>query len=304
MTVPRLSRAGRALLKKAVQLSSAGFKQIADVSPRGVAALHVFLSSPAVRRAKSVWNAVFGAQPPRGAIARVARLVGATLPDAVGYFNYPSRKGFVAEVKRMRRWYKVGRRLTRRHRVLRGPAGTEVRGRKTVWNGKLTTHYRRLLGKVRMRGLWRWRRCALALHRAGVAVHSGTVPVERHWMQYSSYWPPEVRNITEKPFALLSDMCFLRFNWTHFNKPWVAKWTRGDSLLMQRAAETLAALRAAEMGDTVPIQAELEADYKKRASQCPPRPIRKRRRIEQQPVADATVVQTLDTSADPHAHPA
>jgi hypothetical protein len=72
-------------LKKAVQLPSAGFKQIADVSPRGVAALHVCLSSPAVRRAKSVWNAVFGAQPPRGVIARVARLVGATLPDAVGY---------------------------------------------------------------------------------------------------------------------------------------------------------------------------------------------------------------------------
>jgi hypothetical protein len=78
--------------------------------------------------------------------------------------------------------------------------------------------------------------------------------------------------------------------------------------LMQRTAETLAALRAVEMGDTVPIQAELEADYKKHASQCPPRPIRKRRRIEQQPVADATVVQTqiqtqthaqtLDTSAD------
>jgi hypothetical protein len=94
-----------------------------------------------------------------------------------------SRKGFVAEVKRMRRWYKGGRRLTRRHRVLRGPAGPEVRGRKSVWNGKLTTHYRRFLGKVRMRGLWRWRRCALALHRAGVAVSDsiGLTSTSRGW---------------------------------------------------------------------------------------------------------------------------
>jgi hypothetical protein len=283
-SLPTLGKAGRALLKKAVQVSPADFLAVWRTKPAGTRALKRFLASPAVRKAKHVWREVFQAQPPRPVLARLARLVGVTLPDTCGYYNYTGKSDFVSEVKRMQKWYHGGRRLTRRRRgLLRVLDNNQVRGRRSVWSKKLTTHYRRLVKPTRLRGLMHWRRCALALHTAGLAVHSGTIPVERHWCQYASYWPPAVKSITEPTFALLSGMCMLRYNWGHFNKPWRPKWTRGDVLLQQRAAEMIAMLHAADVGDITPIETELVNAFRSHASELP---APKRRRLRQAIVAD------------------
>ena len=136
----------------------------------------------------------------------------------------------------------------------------------------MSTHYRRLIRPVYLAGLMRWRRCALALHRAGLALHSGTIPVERQWCHYSSFWPVQTRQVTETTFELLSQLCFLRFNWCHFNKPWRPSWTHGDVLLQQRAAEMISMLRSADQGGTTPIEHELvEAYLASAAADGPPR---------------------------------
>ena len=126
-----------------------------------------------------------------------------------------------------------------------------------MWTSKVAKHYRRLLKPLYLEGLMKWRRCALGLHRAGLPVHSGTICVERQWAQNRSYWPPQTRQVTEPTFHLLSDMCFLRFQWTHYHKPSGPSWTRGDVLLQQRALEMLAMLEASRGSLVTPIEQEL-----------------------------------------------
>ncbi len=75
----------------------------------------------------------------------------------------------------------------------------------------------------------------------------------------------QVRQISEPTFKLLSGMCFLRFNWRHFNKPWHPAWTGGDVLLQQRAGEIIAMLQAAKGGAETPIELELVEAYLKPA---------------------------------------
>ena len=193
-------------------------------------------------------------------IARLARRAEATLPCSCGWWNYKDKKDFVAEIRRMRLWYREGRRLTRRRRgLLRVRAGTnlQVRGRKTIWSAKLEKHYKLLKQKLRLQGLMRWRRCALALHKAGIGVQSGTLPVERLWSHFSSFFPSQQRSITEPMFKLLSGLGYLRYNWGHYNRPAQPTWTRGDALLAQRSAEMLNMLRAASDGEVTPMEAEL-----------------------------------------------
>ena len=171
----------------------------------------------------------------------------------------------------MRRWYSTGRRLQRpRLGILRQPGKAPVVGRATLWSDKMSTHYRRLLGPIYLRGLMRWRRCALALHRAGIPVHSGTIPVERHWHKNTSFWPPQTRNVAEPTFRLLSSMCFLRFNWCHFNKPWGPTWTRGDVLLQQQSDEMIGMLEAVLEHGGTRIEQELAEAHRAAAPPMPP----------------------------------
>ena len=76
------------------------------------------LQSSAVRRHPS-WSAVFGdsdgtkCEPPRGVIARMARRLGVEPHVDAGYFNYASMSDFKEEIKRIMRWYAVGRKLAK-----------------------------------------------------------------------------------------------------------------------------------------------------------------------------------------------
>ncbi|CAK0803008.1 unnamed protein product [Prorocentrum cordatum] len=137
---PALGDAGRALLRAAVTQSAGGFAATLARDPVASVELRAFLASPGVRKAKVLWQGMFGAQPPRPVLARLARRAGAQLHPSLGWCNYRSRKAFKAEVRRMRQWYSKPRRLARRRRgILRvGPAAPEsVRGRQCAFNGKL-----------------------------------------------------------------------------------------------------------------------------------------------------------------------
>lgn len=263
----QLTSAGAALLRKGVELSVAEFQAALRADPEGSGSLRSFLASEGVRRATRVWDEAFQAQPPRPVIARLARRAGVQLHAAHAWVNYAGRRDFIMEVNRMRRWYRHGRRLTRRRRgILRTREGTspQVRGRRTVWTSRLQKHYKLLLRPLRLEGLLHWRRCALALHLAGIPVHSGTLPNERLWSQYRSFFPPGQRRIGERLFALLSDMAFLRYNWGHFNRPWQPKWTRRDALLAQRATDMIGLLRAAASENGAAVEEELAAPFKRR----------------------------------------
>ncbi|CAK0854589.1 unnamed protein product, partial [Prorocentrum cordatum] len=190
---PALGDAGRALLRAAVTQSAGGFAATLARDPVASVELRAFLASPGVRKAKVLWQGMFGAQPPRPVLARLARRAGAQLHPSLGWCNYRSRKAFKAEVRRMRQWYSKPRRLARRRRgILRvGPAAPEsVRGRQCAFNGKLKSgsaegpcgsHCSRLLKKLRLDGLLAWQRCAESLRLAGMGPRSGTVPVETMW---------------------------------------------------------------------------------------------------------------------------
>ena len=129
-----------------------------------------------------------------------------------------------------------------------------VVGKKTVWNHKLQEHYRKLRRPLRVRGLWRWRRIALHLHGAGLAVHSGTILTERQWQQFHSFLPDACKNMGEDTFELLAGLAFLRF-------PGGPKWLRKDTLLRTRAADAVSVLHAAAEGSTPPILQELRASF-------------------------------------------
>ena len=106
--------------------------------------------------------------------------------------NYAVTKDFLAEIKRMKKWYSSPRRLAqRRFGIVRtGPGcADEVKGQRCVLFAKLSTHYRRLVQPRRLEGLMAWQECAEGLRAAGIDPQSGTVPVERSWNIATSFWP-------------------------------------------------------------------------------------------------------------------
>ena len=76
---------------------------------------------------------------------------------------------------------------------------------------------------------------ALALHDANIKVLSGTTPVERLWGNGEEFFDRRIRRVAEDWFAFLSDLAYLRYNYRHFNHSCLPTWTRGDSLLSERA---------------------------------------------------------------------
>ena len=55
--------------------------------------------------------------------------------------------------------------------------GRYVGGLATAWTAKVNLHYKRLLAKVRMQGLFDCRRIAKSMRLAGVGLQTGTVSV-------------------------------------------------------------------------------------------------------------------------------
>ena len=169
-SAPQLSDAGKQLLRCCIQSRASVFQQECHKNPQAAV------------------------------IARCCFLCKVAVPPPARYRNYSTMAEFRQEVRMMQSWYKPGRRLDRpRQGLLRTKKGTSAfeRGRRSVFNYKVTDHYRRLQHQLYMEGLAQWRRCALNLHKAQIGVQSGTLPCERQWAFFLSLFPPKGRNITE-----------------------------------------------------------------------------------------------------------
>ena len=235
---PVLDTAAIALLKKAVQCSALEFAAARDdpVGTASVQLLRAFIGHPDVCNS-TVWKRTFGSIPPRGALARIAYRLNVQLHPANNAYGWSSKRAFRQEVKRLRKWYKPGRRQSRRRfgimRVV-GAVGTQVRGRQTVVTTKVQKHLRNLVSKLQLEGLWHWRRMAQALRQAGIPVHSGTVPVERLWNSLKAFFPEAARQMSRPWWDLLANLSFMRFNYRHFNHSTLPTFAEGDALLGER----------------------------------------------------------------------
>jgi len=110
---------------------------------------------------------------------------------------------FKSEIKKNRRWYREGRREVKplRHRcrrivrlrvqALHAKLKRQRAPTRSSMTAKVQLHYKRLLRPLRLQGLWRWRRAALAMLQAGLRMQSGTIPVERLWAIVQAMFPPE-----------------------------------------------------------------------------------------------------------------
>jgi hypothetical protein len=67
--------------------------------------------------------------------------------------------------------------------------------------------------------MWAWRRIALGLHRAGIAIQTGTNPVERMWAMLQTMLPDGATVITPRWFRLLANLAYLRLVYRHYNGP-------------------------------------------------------------------------------------
>ena len=73
----------------------------------------------------------------------------------------------------------------------------------------------------------------MATRKAGVAVHSGTVAVERLWAILKSMLPPAARRVSLRWFTVLAQLMHLRYNCKHVH-PELPGVTDGDPLMAQR----------------------------------------------------------------------
>ena len=263
---PPLSVGGAALLVRAVQESSQDFSAALDASDVGIVEeLKEFLRHPEVRTSR-VWPQHFGACPPRGTMARLARRVGVELHIQNRAYGWRSKHEFRQEVRLLRRWYRPGRKRTRRRLgMLRGEnSGGSTRGRASVWTAKLAAHARRLTSKKRLRGLWKWRVIARAIREAGITMQSGTVPVERLWAQFKQAFPAEARTMRLPLWQLLASLCYLRFNYRHYNHGCLPALTEGDSLLAKRLDTLVTATRLfnADAGQETEAIRSLQAAFR------------------------------------------
>ena len=238
------SLAARRLLRFGVEQPATAFGQEISRRPRAARELRQLLGSAGALRSP-VWQEEFQAIPPRGALERLAKRLGGTLHPDNGFHNFLDQSGFKKEIRRLRKWYKAGRRLTRARRgMIRSDAApAQVRGVRSVFNAKVRTHYRRLLQSARLEGLFAWRDAAVAIRAAGVAVQSGTVSVERVWSSLLDMFPDQARNISPEWFALCSKVAFLRFNYRHFHAGRSPPWCDGDPLMAERLDHLAAQLR-------------------------------------------------------------
>jgi hypothetical protein len=257
-TIEDLSEGAGSLLQDAVRLPVAEFKRRRlEADAVHQEELKSFLQQPAAVHANA-WTALFNAKPPRGTLSRLARRMSVTVHASLKKHNYATQRDFRREVRKLRKWYRPGRKQSRHRRgILRSrSASAQVRGLRSVFNKKVALHYKRLLKPLRQEGLWKWRLVALSLHRAGMPVHSGTIPVERLWASLKDMLPSAARFMTVEWFNTVAALAFLRYNYRHFHHRLLPSWTESDSLMAERIDNLGAAARLLyeNVDDAIPSQ--------------------------------------------------
>lgn len=170
---PELRGKALELLQLAVKLPKSKYQaEAGKLAPSVSAELRNFLQHPNVQKAP-VWLTTFHAIPPR----RTSQRLAAAAADAVLHARNQGRKS-----------------CRRKRGIRRGMKDTPWKpGRRSAVTFQVRKHFRTLLDH-RMEGLLRWRLAAQALIEAGEKiVHSGTMPCERLWANFSSLLPQENR---------------------------------------------------------------------------------------------------------------
>ena len=239
-----MTPAAVALLKQGVALNVEAWIANVHADAEARASLEQFLQRDDVLTCP-VWKQRFQALPPRGVVARLARRLQISLSPRAGFYNFRTLQDFKREIKRIRHWYRRGRREVKplRHKcrriirlrvqAQRAKAKRQRAPKRSIMTKKVELHYRRLLRPLRLQGLWRWRRAALAMLQAGLRMQSGTVPVERLWAIVQAMFPAQARSMSEDWFVFLSHLAFLRVNYLHFNGPSLPGWAKHDALLKE-----------------------------------------------------------------------
>ena len=227
-----LTPAAERLLKTAVGMLASDFEARLKSDRPAAALLESLLQHSRVGCAP-VWKTLFGALPPRGTLSRIARRCVATLAFGYGMYNYPRRKHFKDEILLIKDWYRHSKKQRRRRSgIIRSSTQLEyVDIVQTAMTKKVLDHYRRLNLWLKVCGLWRWRRVALSLREAGIAMQTGTVSVERYWASALSQFPSSSRSLSEESFELYANLSYMRYNCRHFNHAGLPSWCRNDTLV-------------------------------------------------------------------------
>lgn len=207
-----LSKDAEELLRCAVEDVGVTFKEKVAADPSAAEELRCLMGAEAVQESP-VWHKLFKATPPRGTLAKIARLLSCSLHSKLGAYGWTTKAEFKAAARNMRDWYRPGRKKVRYRRgIVRSMRqAAHLRGSRTAWTKKVAAHYRRLSRPLRVEGLWAWKRVADAIRKAGIAVQSGTVPVERLWSSLLDMIPSSARLMSEEWWKLLADLAYLRY---------------------------------------------------------------------------------------------
>ncbi|CAK0824524.1 unnamed protein product, partial [Prorocentrum cordatum] len=241
-----LSAGAKRLLRDVAVAGSAQAGALIRAQPQAAREVRALLEARRAWRS-DVWEEKFGAKPPRGTLARLARRFQACLRRLKGPHGWKSLKSLKREAQRIEAWYKPGRKTTTLRRGIwraSRPALVRKPGAKTAWTAKVQRHCRLLRKKLRLEGLWRWRPVARTFHLAGIPLQSGTVPVERLRSVSESMVPHAARAISLPWWQLLSMLSFLRNTFRHFNEHALPTWNEGDSLLAERVNSVVTLARA------------------------------------------------------------
>ena len=96
---------------------------------------------------------------------------------------------------------------------------------------KVKAYLKRLLRPLRLEGLWAWAEITAEVHKAGIPVQSGTVPVERVWTWIKKLLPTAATSISLRWFRVLMMVGFMRYNYVHFTKDSFHDWIDKDYIL-------------------------------------------------------------------------
>ena len=204
-----------------------------------------FLGQPYASGAQT-WCRIFGSHPPRQTLARLCARFRVKLHDTEGNYNVRSAKDFKREIWRIIRWYKQRRRTTmlRRRKVLRERQQKIIQGKAGVLSKKVRAHLRRLRRPLRVEGFMNWREVALHTIRAGIAVHSGTVCVERYWSLLLSYIPRQVTQMSYDWWSVLAQLSFAKWNYQDFSSGGLAGIAERDSEIQSKLSTCILLARA------------------------------------------------------------
>ena len=116
-SAPTLSDDARALLCTCIERLARTGVAAARLAPGPAAEVRALLSHSQALTAP-VWSELFGALPPRGTVARLARRLGARLHDQSKPWRWSNKAEVRKEVRKMARWYRPGRKKVRRRKLV------------------------------------------------------------------------------------------------------------------------------------------------------------------------------------------